>query len=41
MKEKQNGLNPPKSVQPNKMKGGFNPPKTTQPQPQPNPNTKK
>ncbi len=30
--EKQNGLTPPKTTQPNKsVKGGANPPKTTQP----------
>lgn len=36
-KEKQNGLNPPKTAQPNKaVKGGANPPKTTQPKPNTN-----
>lgn len=31
-KERQNGLNPPKTTQPNKsVKGGNNPPKTVQP----------
>ena len=32
-KERQNGLNPPISMQKDWKKEGFNPPKTSQPQP--------